>query len=217
MLRKGISMKISDLKKNAMLILVVTSFVAMIFAPMVNASVFSLNKSVVEKDKKQDVLSSIKIGDIKQTFEKYVDEVEKAGISTKEVRLKIAKTFNTLYEHGIRDDDPLQKLVSLVESGALALPGLFQLNVLCKITSFCLVGVEFDITLFTTGMVWFGASLTKSYDSQVPIIPDQISLSLIGIVIGFNGDFDVYWSFPLGAIELKGWHMDGDTILVFAI
>ena len=210
-------MRIFDLKNRVMFVLVVTSLVAMIFVPLVNANVLSLNKSIVKKDRYQDILASIKLGDVKQIFEKYIDEIEKAGVSTREVRSRLTRTFNALYADGITDDVTLKKLVSLVETGTLPLPGLLQLNILCKITSFCLVGIEFDITLFTTGMVWVGASLTKSYDSQVAIMPDQISVSMIGLVIGFTGDFDVYWSFPLGAIELKGWHMEGDTVLVFAI
>jgi len=210
-------MRIFDLKNRVMFVLVVTSLVAMIFVPLVNANVLSLNKSIVKKDKYQDILASIKLGDVKQIFEKYIDEIEKAGVSTREIRSRLTRTFNALYADGITDDVTLKKLVSLVETGTLPLPGLLQLNILCKITSFCLVGIEFDITLFTTGMVWVGASLTKSYDSQVAIMPDQISVSMIGLVIGFTGDFDVYWSFPLGAIELKGWHMEGDTVLVFAI
>ena len=210
-------MRIFDLKNRVMFVLVVTSLVAMIFVPLVNANVLSLNKSIVKRDRYQDILASIKLGDVKQIFEKYIDEIEKAGVSTREVRSRLTRTFNALYADGITDDVTLKKLVSLVETGTLPLPGLLQLNILCKITSFCLVGIEFDITLFTTGMVWVGASLTKSYDSQVAIMPDQISVSMIGLVIGFTGDFDVYWSFPLGAIELKGWHMEGDTVLVFAI
>ena len=210
-------MKIIGFRKKALFMVVVVSLVAMTFMPLVNADVVSLNKSAVRKTGKQDVLSSLRLGDVKQVFEKYIDELRAAGVSTVEVEKRVTKTFNMLYEQGLTDDTTLNELVSLVRSGVLNLPTLLQLNILCKITSFCLVGMESSFSLFTTGMVWFGASLTKSYDSQVAIMPDQISVSMIGLVIGFTGDFDVYWSFPLGAIELKGWHMEGDTVLVFAI
>jgi hypothetical protein len=210
-------MRMKNSGKKLTVLLVIASLLSLTYLSIADAKIFAAKKSSVETIKVFDELDHLTIGDVKQIFEKYVNEIEKTGVSTKEVRSRLTRAFNALYASGITDDMTLKKLVSLVEAGVLGLPTLLQLNILCKITSFCLVGIEFDITLFTTGMVWFGAGLTKSYDSQVPIIPDQISVSMIGLVIGFTGDFEIYWSFPLGAIELKGWHMQGDTILIFAI
>ena len=175
-------MKIIGFRKKALFMVVVVSLVAMTFMPLVNADVVSLNKSAVRKTGKQDVLSSLRLGDVKQVFEKYIDELRAAGVSTVEVEKRVTKTFNMLYEQGLTDDTTLNELVSLVRSGVLNLPTLLQLNILCKITSFCLVGMESSFSLFTTGMVWFGASLTKSYDSQVPIMPDQISVSMLSLI-----------------------------------